>query len=131
MAKPELGTKRICPVTGRKFYDLNKDPVVSPFTGESYPRSYFEPAVRGASRVEEASTDDQDGEDTAAEVISLEEADEEAAGTTAKVSAGTGDVDVDEDIETGDEDAFLEEDEDDGNDVTSLISEGREDDEEA
>ena len=26
MAKPELGTKRVCPETGRKFYDLNKDP---------------------------------------------------------------------------------------------------------
>ncbi len=42
MAKPELGTKRIDPETGRKFYDLNKDPVVSPYTGKSYPRSYFE-----------------------------------------------------------------------------------------
>jgi uncharacterized protein (TIGR02300 family) len=42
VAKPELGTKRVCPVTGRKFYDLNKDPIVSPYTGKSYPRSYFE-----------------------------------------------------------------------------------------
>ncbi|MGC1356232.1 MAG: TIGR02300 family protein, partial [Xanthobacteraceae bacterium] len=24
MAKAELGTKRVCPETGRKFYDLNK-----------------------------------------------------------------------------------------------------------
>ncbi|MGA7309408.1 MAG: TIGR02300 family protein, partial [Pseudolabrys sp.] len=24
MAKPDLGTKRVCPDTGRKFYDLNK-----------------------------------------------------------------------------------------------------------
>ena len=51
MAKPELGTKRICPETGRKFYDLNKDPVVSPYTGQSYPRSYFE----SGSPVERAS----------------------------------------------------------------------------
>ena len=42
MAKSELGTKRIDPETGRKFYDLNKDPVVSPYTGKTYPRSYFE-----------------------------------------------------------------------------------------
>jgi len=130
VAKPELGTKRICPVTGRKFYDLNKDPVVSPFTGESYPRSYFEPAARGASRVDDTGADDQDGEETAAEVISLEEADEEAAGP-AKAGAATSDVDIDDDIEAGDEDTFLEEDEDDGNDVTDLIGEGREDDEEA
>src|SRR5205814_3141458 len=34
VAKAELGTKRVCPVTGRKFYDLNKDPVISPYTGE-------------------------------------------------------------------------------------------------
>ncbi len=37
VAKPELGTKRICPVTGRKFYDLNKNPVISPYTGEVVP----------------------------------------------------------------------------------------------
>ena len=42
MAKSELGTKRIDPETGRKFYDLNKDPIVSPYTGKTYPRSYFE-----------------------------------------------------------------------------------------
>ncbi|TIV64649.1 MAG: TIGR02300 family protein, partial [Mesorhizobium sp.] len=40
MAKAELGTKRVDPETGRKFYDLNKDPIVSPYTGKSYPRSY-------------------------------------------------------------------------------------------
>lgn len=130
MAKPELGTKRICPVTGRKFYDLNKDPIVSPFTGESYPRSYFEPAARGASRTETRSVpEDAEGEDTEAEVISLEEADEEAAGS-AKVTAAD-DVDVDDDIEAADDDTFLEEDEDDGDDVSDLIGEGLEDDEEA
>ena len=42
MAKAELGTKRVCPETGKKFYDLNKDPIVSPFTGMEYPLSYFE-----------------------------------------------------------------------------------------
>ncbi|MDI4657256.1 TIGR02300 family protein [Xanthobacter autotrophicus] len=130
MAKAELGTKRICPVTGRKFYDLNKDPVVSPFTGESYPRSYFEPAVRGSSRAEpRGAVEEVEAEDTEAEVISLEEADEEAA-APAKVVVGD-DVDVDDDIEAGDDDTFLEEDEDDGDDVSDLIGEGLEDDEEA
>ncbi|MCG5237099.1 TIGR02300 family protein [Xanthobacter oligotrophicus] len=131
MAKAELGTKRICPVTGRKFYDLNKDPVVSPFTGESYPRSYFEPAVRGSSRAEPrgGAVEEAEPEDTEAEVISLEEADEEAS-APAKVVVGD-DVDVDDDIEAGDDDTFLEEDEDDGDDVSDLIGEGLEDDEEA
>ena len=30
MAKPELGTKRLCSNCGAKFYDLNKDPIVCP-----------------------------------------------------------------------------------------------------
>ncbi len=34
MPKEEWGTKRVCPATGKRFYDLNKDPVVSPYTGE-------------------------------------------------------------------------------------------------
>jgi len=132
VAKPELGTKRICPVTGRKFYDLNKDPIVSPFTGQSYPRSYFEPVARGsaASRAEpRPAAEETEGEEAEAEVISLEEADEEAAGTGKKVVA-EDDVDVDEDIDA-DDDTFLEEDEDDGDDVSDLIGEGLEDDEEA
>lgn len=34
MPKEEWGVKRVCPTTGRRFYDLNKDPIVSPYTGE-------------------------------------------------------------------------------------------------
>ena len=34
MPKEEWGTKRLCPTTGKRFYDLNKDPIVSPYTGE-------------------------------------------------------------------------------------------------
>ena len=33
MPKEEWGTKRVCPETGKRFYDLNKTPVVSPYTG--------------------------------------------------------------------------------------------------
>ena len=33
MAKEEWGTKRICPETGKRFYDLNNSPVISPYTG--------------------------------------------------------------------------------------------------
>ena len=35
MPEAEWGTKRICPTTGKRFYDLNKDPIVSPYTGEA------------------------------------------------------------------------------------------------
>lgn len=34
MPKEEWGVKRICPTTGKRFYDLNKTPIVSPYTGE-------------------------------------------------------------------------------------------------
>lgn len=34
MPKEEWGTKRLCPTTGKRFYDLNKTPVISPYTGE-------------------------------------------------------------------------------------------------
>lgn len=34
MPKEEWGVKRVCPTTGRRFYDLNRSPIVSPYTGE-------------------------------------------------------------------------------------------------
>ncbi len=34
MAKEEWGTKRVCPETGKRFYDLNANPVISPYTGK-------------------------------------------------------------------------------------------------
>lgn len=34
MPKEEWGTKRVCPTTGKRFYDLNQTPIVSPYTGE-------------------------------------------------------------------------------------------------
>ena len=34
MPKDEWGVKRVCPTTGKRFYDLNKNPIVSPYTGD-------------------------------------------------------------------------------------------------
>jgi len=34
MPKEEWGTKRLCPTSGKRFYDMNTNPVVSPYTGE-------------------------------------------------------------------------------------------------
>jgi hypothetical protein len=37
LTKPAItgwGTKRICPTTGKRFYDLNKTPIISPYSGE-------------------------------------------------------------------------------------------------
>lgn len=126
MAKPELGTKRIDPETGRKFYDLNKDPIVSPYTGTSYPRSYFDSgAVTAIDEEEEVEQKELDSEDEAPEVVSLEEADEEAKG-----GDDLPDIDVDEDVDLGDdEDTFLADEEEEDEDVTDIIGLGDDDEE--
>lgn len=37
MPKEEWGVKRVCPITGKRFYDLNKTPIISPYTGKVVP----------------------------------------------------------------------------------------------
>ncbi|MBS7544636.1 TIGR02300 family protein [Ancylobacter oerskovii] len=132
MVKPELGTKRVCPVTGRKFYDLNKDPVISPYTGQIVPITVAVSRGRPeTSRATEAETDNEAEEAEDVELVSLEDADEEAA-TPAKSTTSDDDIEIDDEVEndSDDDDTFLEEDEDDGDDVTDLIGDGLEDDEE-
>ena len=34
MPKEEWGTKRLCPTTGKRFYDMNRNPIVRPYTGD-------------------------------------------------------------------------------------------------
>ncbi len=126
MAKSELGTKRIDPETGRKFYDLNKDPIVSPYTGKSYPRSYFDstslPPLAEEDEVEEKEVESED----AVETVSLEDADDEAK------SGGDDLPDMDDDdVDLGDEDddVFIEDEEEEEDDVSGIIGVGDDDEE--
>lgn len=128
MAKPELGTKRVCPTTGRKFYDLNKDPIVSPYTGQAFPRTMFEPQAKPLAKPadDEEETEAADG---AVELVSLDEADAETAEKDTVVTS-EDDIEVDEDIAPEEDDTFLEEDEEGDDDVSDLIDgdiEGEED----
>ena len=41
MPEEAWGVKRVCPETGKRFYDLNKDPIVSPYTDKEYGLSFF------------------------------------------------------------------------------------------
>ncbi|WLR93088.1 TIGR02300 family protein [Shinella zoogloeoides] len=118
MAKPELGTKRIDPETGKKFYDLNRDPIVSPYTGKSYPLSFFEETSAAAvlEKDEDEDVSEVDTENTEVELVSLEEADEDAAGGDDLPDLGDDDVEIDGD---DDDDTFLEQDEDDDDDDMS------------
>ncbi|MCV2890844.1 TIGR02300 family protein [Ruegeria aquimaris] len=66
MPKEEWGVKRVCPTTGKRFYDLNKNPIVSPYTGEIVEldlgkgRMIAADAEDAASRKARQNTDDDD-----------------------------------------------------------------------
>lgn len=129
MAKAELGTKRTDPDTGKKFYDLNRDPVVSPYSGKSWPMSFFA-ENSAAIKMEQAAEDEDDvkevdTENTDVEVVSLEDADSEASGDDIP------DIGDDEDVDIGDDDddTFLEQEDEDDDDMTGIIGVGGDDDE--
>ena len=125
MAKPELGTKRLCGNCGAKFYDLSKDPIVCPkchtvlqlaaVTSRSRP----EPARAQAAAEEVVVPETQE-----AEFVSLEEADAEAEGGK-KAPEGEAVDGAEEEIEIEDEPmddaAFIEEQEEGDEDVTDII----------
>ena len=123
MAKEELGSKRIDPETGRKFYDLNKDPIVSPYTGKTYPRSYFDSASVKPADDDEAEEREVDAEEETPDVVSLEEADEEVKGGDDLPDLGDDEVDLGDE----EEDVFLEDEEEDGDDVTGIVGVGEDD----
>ncbi len=136
MAKANLGTKRVCPETGRKFYDLDKDPIVSPYTGKEYAISFFEggetvtaPKPDEAQEevktkaAEETAAEEETVEldDDAPEIISLDDAEEDDSdddedGDDIPDIPDIPDVDLNEDDDVADgDDTFLEEDDEDDN----------------
>jgi uncharacterized protein (TIGR02300 family) len=140
VAKPELGTKRLCAHCGAKFYDLSKNPIVCPKcatvfqvvvpTTRSRPTEAVTPVapvVRPPVKVVEVEAP----EVPETEFVSLEEADAESKGT-GKAPAADG-AEAEEEIEMDDsvEDAaFIEQQEEGDEDVTDIVGEGRENEEE-
>ena len=121
MAKAELGTKRTDPDTGKKFYDLNNDPVVSPYTGKSWPLSFFEEntAQMKMEQAEEEEVQEIDAENTDVELTTNDSDDGDDAANGDDVPDDIGDDDVE--LEGDDDDTFLEADEDDDDDDMSGI----------
>jgi len=133
VAKSEFGTKRVCPTTGKRFYDLNNNPVISPYTGEVVPVVRVAPVApprwrSGAARAAPVPTAEAPPEPMEAdELVSLEEADAEE--DTGKVKAGVpeseDDIEIDETIDDDDrddEDSTIIADEEEGDeDVTDII----------
>ena len=124
MAKPELGTKRLCAGCGAKFYDLNKDPITCPKCGTVYEVVVVAPRGRPDTRAAAQPVEQEAPEPQEAELVSLEEAAAEQEGG-AKKPAGDGTEDV-EDVEIeGDDDeddsTFIEETEEEDTDVSEII----------
>ena len=53
MAKPELGTKRVCVACSTKFYDLQKTPAICPKCGTEQPADVPRPRRGGGNVVED------------------------------------------------------------------------------
>ena len=94
MVNEEWGTKRVCPTTGKRFYDLNKDPIVSPYTGEEYELSFFTQDKNKTSmqdKADKASVQQATEDDLADDVDVLDDGD-------------ATDVDVDDELLDEDDD---------------------------
>ncbi len=93
MAKPEWGTKRICPSCGTRYYDLLRDPVIcpkcsTPFDPEALLRARrarpaapvekaIEPVVAEGIDVDSEAEEPEAAEDEEEEAVPLAEAEEE------------------------------------------------------
>jgi uncharacterized protein (TIGR02300 family) len=128
VAKPELGTKRVCPSCGTKYYDLNRNPIVCPNCGTVF---VVAPVSRAAERkpepapkppVEAVVEIERD-----VDVVSLEEAEE---GAEADVGPEVDvedeepvvpDVEIEVEADGAVPDPFLDEEEEEGNDVAGLL----------
>jgi len=118
VTKAELGTKRVCPNCGARYYDLNRSPILCPRCGTRFEVAAAPARARAApQKVVPAEVEVEIEVKDPVETVSLEEADDEAAAAGAvKVEGG----DDEEEIEKEEDDTFLaQEDEDD--DVEDII----------
>jgi uncharacterized protein (TIGR02300 family) len=120
LAKPELGTKRVCGGCGSKFYDLNHDPIVCPKCGTVYvavttARARPEPVAAKVVQEEEVELK----KPANVELVSLEEADAEATGKKKAPAEGEEEVE----IPATEEDTFLEEEEEEPGNVSDILGE--------
>jgi uncharacterized protein (TIGR02300 family) len=133
VANPELGTKRLCASCGAKFYDLNKDPIHCPKCGAVCEVVVATRPVRPAGPVTARPPVPKEApapEPQEVETASLGEADAEAQGAAKKPApteagieeeAAIEEEEVEMDKSLGDDDTFIEEQEEEDADVTDII----------
>jgi uncharacterized protein (TIGR02300 family) len=135
VAKSELGTKRVCPDCGAKFYDLNRDPVDCPKCGytltseiaRSSARTGKIGALKSDKKATPAEVKTEPGTITEGEYGFDPTANGEAADQDddAKLLASAALPETEEDSEIDSEedgDIFLDEEDDASNPVTDLVS---------
>ena len=132
VAKPELGTKRLCASCGAKFYDLNKDRIHCPKCGAVYEIVVATRPVRPAGPVTARPPVPKEApapEPREVETVSLKEADAEAQGAAKKPApaeagiekeAGIEEEEVEMDESLNDDTLIEEQDEEDA-DVNDII----------
>jgi uncharacterized protein (TIGR02300 family) len=127
VAKPELGTKRLCTNCSAKFYDLNKEPIVCPKCHTVMEAAMVAPRARPetAAVADAAAVAEEEvaaPETAEAEFVSLEEADAEVQGKKPEGEAVEGgEEDVELEDEGMDDATFIEEQEEGDEDVTDII----------
>jgi len=132
VVKAELGTKRICPSCGTKFYDLLKSPIICPKCGVSFIAAPLLPSkgdspqaapkpVREAPKpvvVEPEEVSD-------VELVSLEEVEEGGDGEDETAAIADVDLGEEEEAAEAEEDStFLVEDEEENSDVSGYLDSG-------
>jgi len=121
LAKPEWGTKRICPSCGARYYDLLRDPVIcpkcsTPFDPEAFLRARrARPPAPVEKEIEPVGTEEVDVDLEAEEIEPVEE--EEEAGVTLEESEEEEEEELIEDA------SELGEDEDDMAEVIENVEE--------
>ena len=123
MAKPEWGRKRTCQVCGKKYYDLNKSPIICPSCGTEFDPDLYLKSRKGKNLSTKAASEknqntsedisniDDIETDTDDEVVSdddpLLDINTEKQDTEAEVGV---ELNIDEDISFIDEDDINEDD---------------------
>ena len=123
MVKAELGTKRTCPSCAARFYDLLKNPITCPKCGQVFLAEVLLPS-KGEAPAQPVAKPRVPVEPEAepvpdVELVSLDEAEAPAEDETAAIE----DVDLGEEVqvEGGEEDVFLEPEEEDEAAVPDII----------
>ena len=127
MTKAELGTKRVCPNCGARYYDLNRSPILCPRCGTQFELAAVTQRARAAPvKAEVAAVEEVELEKEAVETVSLEEADDEATETGAVAVEGA--EEEEEEIEAAEDDTFLADEDDDDDDVEDIVGDVDEED---